>query len=338
MQVIVDSGSATLAVAANGCNTCAQEGVQTFYDLSHGTWTGMGARGAYGYGSWIGEAYEDDVGAGGSTSVQMDLAAIIRDDGMFGYHICDVAANVPFEGILGLGPDALRDRRTDSYLSRVVEQQFLPDGFGLRFCHSGGTLWLGGYDEAAAIGPMTFVTLHEEPYYEVDVSTVEVRPQVNEATVVRVSNAADHLPAMLDSGGPHLFLPDEAYHAVISAITADPAFAELGDSAWWSDGITVLQTNPQAIDASLPRLVFNFADDADLQVSLPATESYLSYVTRRYDGTYEYQPNLFSDSTQPASDANLIDLGNLPMYSYVVYTDRENHRLGFAPAIPCDGE
>ncbi len=337
LHLWVDSGSSTTAVASDLCTNCAQESVSQVYDTAHGTATGLGADATYlNDDSWVGRVFRDDVTLGEAPAVNMAFAAITRQNWMFRDYVCDYATeSVPLEGILGLGPDDWRDHRTNAYLRRLTRGS-VPDSFALRLCHAGGTLWLGGFDSSVTTGEMVFADM-VDPGYFIDVRSFEVWPSGGASSTVTASETSDSLPAFLDSGDSALIVPSAAYAALTTAITADPAFAALGDAAWWtSPEGTTLSTSPAEMNAALPRLVVHLSGDAASQLILPATESYLL----QYElapGSYLYLTNLYSDGDSDLP-SDFLDLGNLPMYSYVVYTDRENSRVGFAPAVPCEDE
>lgn len=328
-QLSIDSGSATMAVSATGCTSCEDDGVVELYDTAHGTDEGRTASCRYDQGQmgWDGDVYGDDVAMGDLPAVNMRFAAVSDQDYMFGSHSCDGDDDVPVDGILGLRQDSTLSRGTDSYLSTVVSEESVPDSFALHLCHTGGTLWLGGYDANETTGEMSFVPFASSTSYSVDVTTFEVVSQSGWKTEAPVAEDGDAVAGLLDSGGPHLLVPPFAYDVIVEAISSDPAFSELGNVLWWEGSTgTSLTLSPTELDAMLPRLVVNLAGDPAVRLSLPASESYLQWEAKPA-GKYDYWPNIIS--------YDFLDLGNLPMFSYVVYTDRAEERIGFAPAVPC---
>lgn len=329
-HLLIDSGSATMAVSATGCESCVDDEVSTLYDTSHGTDEGRTASCRYDLGEmgWEGEVYTDDVSMGGIPPVPLRFAAVTDQDYMFGTFPCDGDDNVPVDGILGLRQDSTLERGTDSYLSAVVREAAVPDAFAMHICNTGGTLWMGGYEPDETTGEMAFVPLASDSSYSVNVKAFEVEHQSGVRIEAPVSSTWNHLAGLLDSGGPHLLIPRLAYDVVIDAISSDPAFSKLGDISWWdSSRGTNSSLSPAELDALLPRLLVDLTGDPDLQLSLPASSSYLQWEAT-VGGTYNYWHNL-------SADDSLLDLGNLPMYTYVVYTDRVGGRIGFAPAEDC---
>jgi hypothetical protein len=272
--------------------------------------------------------YFDTVSMGGIDPIGMRFAAVSEQDFMFGTYFCN-GHPLPVDGILGLRQDAALAPGTDSYLTKIVVSGGVDDSFALRSCPEGGTLWLGGYDDAATSGPMQSLSLVSSTSYSVYVSGFEIVAQDGTATEALLSSDGGARAALLDSGGPTLLVPPFAYDALVDAIAADPATAALGDREWFENGNhRASSLSPAEIDASFPRFVIHVGVDDPTELTLDATQSYL-WGTEVEPGTWWYWPNLY-----PLDD--FLDLGNIPMNAYVVYTDRGLGRIGFAPGVPCD--
>ena len=340
MVVLVDTGSGTLAISAAGCSTCTASGVTALYDPSHGEATGQSAENRYGTGvnGWSGEVFRDAVSIGGVEPVEMQFAAVSDQDGMFGTYGCDSAdgwVEGSIDGILGLREDESVAAGTDAYLGALVEDGRMKDSFAVRLCHSGGTLWLGGFEDGLLTGEMAYTAMTPDYGDSVYVGGIEVLGSAGERTLTPISTEEEYLPGFLDTGGPCLLFPDDAYTGAMLAITADPAFALLGDSGWWN-GDTPMTSNlvPTELDARLPRLIIHIAGSQGIELDLPATESYV----RSYDngdGTWEYWVGMYPDSVIGEGWEDFVDLASLPMYSYVLHVDRDAQAVGFAPASPC---
>lgn len=345
MHVSIDTGSATLAVSAVGCATCEDDGVTELYDPGSGTDQERSASGSYGNGghTWEGEVFRDMVNLSGISPVEVDFAAVSEQNNQFAARTCDddrVDNQTMVSGILGLAPDEALVEGTESYLSSIVAAALVPDAFAMQLCHSGGTLWIGGYDESHTTGPMEFSPLvlsdGNSRHYSVEVTSIQVvQDGTNE--VIPVSDHNESLPALLDSGGPYLLVPDVAYQATVAAISADRSFAMLGGSDWWEGTRTTRSdVSPEEIDAMLPHLLVDVVGSPPFQLSLSPSESYVGW-SHDPGGSYSYWPMLYSDTLMPEEYANFLGLGNLPMASYVVLHDRVNGRIGFAPAMECGG-
>ncbi len=345
MHVSVDTGSATLAVSALGCVTCEEDGVTELYDPESGTDQEQSASGSYGNGghTWEGEVFRDHVNLAGISPIEVDFAAVSEQNNQFAARTCDadrVANQTMVSGILGLAPDESLVGGTDSYMSAIVAEGSFPDAFAMQLCHSGGTLWIGGYDESYTTAPMDFSPMVVEDeysrHYSVEVTSIQV-VQDTANVVISVSDHEESLPALLDSGGPYLLVPDVAYQTIVATISADPSFAMLGGSEWWAGNQdTNTEVSPEEIDAILPHILVDVVGSPPFQLSLAPSESYLGW-SHDPGGSYSYWPMLYSDTVMPEQYANFLGLGNLPMASYVVLHDRANARIGFAPARDCAG-
>ena len=111
--MVVDTGSASAAVAGSPCTMC---GVDPRYaPSSSATDMHMTASAQYGSGSWSGELYRDQMRLGASTpGVPVQLASITSQKTFF-----DGNQN-GFQGLLGLGGAALLTKGTTSFLDQVV--------------------------------------------------------------------------------------------------------------------------------------------------------------------------------------------------------------------------
>jgi hypothetical protein len=137
---------------------------------------------------------------------------------------------------------------------------------------------------------------------------------------------------LLDSGGPHLIVPADVYEPLVDAISADPAFAALGDAgAFWARESVRSDVPPEELDATLPGLRVDL--DGGVALDLPATQSYVASWDEQ-DGTWLYWTTLLDGSDFGWDD--FLDLGNLPMTSCVVLHDRAAGQVGFAPAVACE--
>lgn len=341
LSVKVDTGSTTLAVSAAGCISCERAGVTELYDTTHGVDRGLAVSTTYGTGSsgWVGEVYQDAVDLGPGLEAVPDFVAVSDQTSLFGIRYCDTEGEYThIDGILGLGPAQLLVEGTSSYLTGMAAGAVLPESIAIRLCHEGGTLWFGGYDASQLTGDMQWTSLRSVWGDDIGVTGLEVLQSDGVRTAIPVSEERESLPALLDSGFMGMSLPSAAYSRVTSAIDGDPAFTALGDAGWWDGEGTTLTTSPAEIDAALPRLLVDVAGSELLQLSLPATESYVQWLYTEDHGAYQYVPNLFDSADYPNLPSDFLDLGNLPMYSYVTYIDRENMQVGFAPAVPCEDE
>jgi hypothetical protein len=330
-QLVVDTGSAELAVASTGCTNCT--GVSPLYAPGAGA-IDQNATASVSYVSgtgWSGEIYQDTVGLQGfATSVPVDFVAIdSQSGGFFDFEGCSFG-DVPFltEGIAGFGPAALAESGTEEVVAAFA-QGGVPPTFAVALCSMGGSLWLGGYDPASVTAPPVYTPLVAADYYEVTLDDL----QVSGASLG--FGASDFGPVVVDTDTTEFELPSDAYNALTTAIAAAPLFAQsFGDASWFSgDECSVPLQNPPPtpaeLDAALPSVTLEFAgaDGGEVAVVLGPTESYLDPVVS--DGVTYYCPEIeardFGGSTV---------LGSAAMRGLVVIFDTTG-QIGFAPQSSC---
>jgi hypothetical protein len=327
-QLVVDTGSTTLGVAASGCSDCS--GVAPLYDPGSGAVDQhRQASSQFETGQWSGEVYEDTVAAGPEPAVSLRLVAIDSQSQFFQSTQCDSASG-GFQGVLGLGPSAAALSGTDGYLDRLVAAGQVPDVFALWLCDAGGTLWVGGWDPAAVTATPSYT--RQLPslrgyYYGVSLSAVDVA-----GTRVPVP-AGRYTESVIDAGSTAFVLPTAAFDAVTAAIAGSPGFASVlgrAGAAWFSrlDNCRTLTQSKAELDALLPPLGLVFGDAPDAPVRAAATESYLV----EYQG--QWCPALYA--LDPSRDLPIAAiLGSPVLRSNVVVFDRSNQRIGFAPHAAC---
>jgi hypothetical protein len=308
-QLLVDTGSPGLAVAAAGCTTCMSDGVTTFYqpgatatDLHEPT------MGDYDGGNmtWTGEAYNDAVGVG-NASTPMMVNAISSEKNFFFENSCTA-----FDGISGM--------QGTTSLPAALATTGAPDVFTMHECLGSGTLWLGGYDATAMTGAPVMVDMPND--YSVGLTDVAIG-----GTSVGLP-ASTYGQAIVDSGGPTIFLPQAAFNTISTALDANATFtAQFGSASWLAGGNCTQATLTKAqLDAALPPLGLSFGS---VSVQLPATDSYLMAIG---DGT---TATTYCPALDTSADVTFTDLGNSLIRSQVVIFDRANRQLGLAPTAPC---
>lgn len=331
MHLLIDTGSSTLAVSASGCASCAAAGVEAFYDPAHGTTQDVEVTASYDGGNmgWTGNVYRDMVEVPGLPPVALDLVAVHEQDGIFGARRCDDDDDVPVDGILGLGPDSGAGSSTEPYLAALTDANNVPDMMAVHLCHAGGTLWFGGHAEDTVTTPMVETPLLDGFPYLVEVSALGLRDANGRTTEVPVSTDGTSALGALDTGGPNLIMPSVAYQVIASELATYPELVALGDD-WWERKYVTSTRSPSDLDAALPALTVELGGDVALV--LPATESYIAWWDNG-NGTYTYWKSFLNGADYGWGAT--IDLGNLPMFSYVVRVDRTAGLMGFASAVPC---
>ena len=328
-QLVVDTGSAELAVASASCSDCT--GVSPLYTPGPAA-VDQGATASVNYVSgsgWSGEIYQDTVGLEGfAITAPLDFVAIdSQRGGFFSFDGCSFG-NVPFaaEGIAGFGPAALAEPGTQEIVAAFAAGG-VPPVFAVALCGLGGNLWMGGFDPASITAPPVYTPLVPADYYEVTLEDM----QVSGASLG--FGASDFGPVVVDTDTTELELPSNAYDALSSAIAAAPLFGQsFGDASWFTAGAcTVPSQNPPPspadFDAALPSVTLAFAavDGGQVSVVLGPTESYLQPVT--WGGVTYYCPEI---EPNPGSTV----LGSAAMRGLLVIFDTAG-QIGFAPRAPC---
>src|SRR5262249_32036476 len=127
----------------------------------------------YGSGSWSGKIYTDQTGLGaGTPMVSVKFASISSQQTFF-----DGNQNL-FQGLLGLGGDGRLPAGTTSYVDAVVAAG-MTDVLSFEMCDGGGgTMWIGGYDPAAATASPQYAPMNTAlPYYMVQLDNLTLDGQ-----------------------------------------------------------------------------------------------------------------------------------------------------------------
>jgi Eukaryotic aspartyl protease len=313
--MVVDTGSASAAVAGTACAMCAVD--PRYTPGTSATDMKMTAMAQYGSGSWMGQLYKDMVGLGaGTPAVPVQFASITSQMTFF-----DGNQN-GFQGLLGLGGDKLLTQGTTSYLDQVVASG-VKDIQAFQFCDTaGGTMWLGGYDPAATAEEPKYVAMNAQlPYYAV---------QLQDLKLGSTSVAFKPATAITDTGTSLFYVPKAVSDAVVAKASAATsvftgAFQPIqGISCGMAKaGVTAAQ-----IDAALEPLALSFtgADGMPFTVSAPASRSYM------FDAGGGMWCVGMADNSMLFGAVLMGDIG---LRGFVHIIDRVNHRVGFAPSKGC---
>ncbi|HEY3819885.1 MAG TPA: pepsin-like aspartic protease [Polyangiaceae bacterium] len=326
-QLLLDTGSTTLGVAASTCTSC---GVSPEYTPGATAVDQKNmAQSTYDLGSWSGEIYKDAVVLGAATSAEVDLVGIETQSMFFNPIECDSKSG-GVQGVLGFGPKLAAVPGTNGYFDQLVGTGTVPDVFATELCNTGGTLWLGGYDPSHTTGAPQYVPLltdsFSQLYYAVDLTSITVN-----GTTVPIASAQFE-DSVVDTGTSIFLLGTTAFDALGAAIAKSSAFQSMvGGATFFADGCqqsTAFSATKASLDAALPALTLTFSSGATVQ-ALP-TESYLVAVASDV-----WCPALAqqaqSDQTFPFASV----MGAAVLRSSVVVFDREKKRIGFAPHTAC---
>jgi len=324
-DVILDTGSTTLGVAAKGCTTC---GVTPLYTPGTGAVDQhQTASAQYADGSgWTGEIYQDTPALGDGPAVAVKLGAITSSSNFF--RSLDGTSAIGYQGILGLGPDGALLSGTTSYLTAAFGAGTTGE-IAFQLCPDGGTMWLGGYDASKQAGPQAVTPMMGGlPFYGVEVADVGV------AGVSLHQSSTAFGPTIVDTGTSIAFIPSAPLAALTSAIEATPGFqTAFGSQSLANNGCVTTSMTGAQLDAMLPPIEVAFpglATGSSPPVDLPATRSYLM---DSGDGEWCFT---FADSSQLTGGSFSISLfGDSVLHAYVTTFDIADQRMGFAPQTGC---
>jgi hypothetical protein len=145
-NVIVDTGSSTLAVASQTCSTSGGCGTYVTPTVSlSGLSPGKAVSTQYGSGNWSGVAYTTGVSVGSSAAASVTWAAINKEYHFFQQATCtdfygEDGPHAPNQGILGFAMPDLAEPPTTLWFSSWVSTTTLPSIFTLQMCGASGTL------------------------------------------------------------------------------------------------------------------------------------------------------------------------------------------------------
>ena len=320
-NVIVDTGSTTLAVAGSTCSNC---GVDPLYTPGTGAVDKhKTASGQYGDGTgWNGEIFADTIAIGAASTVQVSFASITTSNGFF--RSFD-GGPVPYQGIMGLGPDQILEAGTTSYVTSAVAAGMKPV-MAFQLCPDTGTMWLGGVDPAAeATLPVATPLVSGFPFYGVHVDDIAV------GSVSLGVNQAGFGPTIIDTGTSISFIPKAALTKLESKISADPGYQSVfGTQALTENACMSSGMNASQIDAALPPLHITFGGSTATPADLPATKSYLIAMGV---GTWCFA---FGDSSQLFGSQLTASLyGDSLLASMTTTFDIGNNQMTFAGQAGC---
>ncbi len=329
-QLVLDTGSTTLGVAAAGCSCGGASPVYT--PGPSAVDQKQMATSQYAIGSWSGEVYQDSVSLGSSASAPVNFVAIGSQSNLFVPVMCDSKSG-GMQGIAGFGPVAASLPGTTSFFDAYVATTNVADVFATELCETTGTLWLGGFDPAATTAPPQYTPLAADVtstlYYAVNLASITVN-----GTSVDMGSGAQLPDSVVDTGTSVFLLNALAYNGVTAALESDAMFTQLFGASFFPavnaqspNCVSLTQTKAQ-LDAALPVLTLTFGSNPGISVRAVATESYLF----DYGGQW-CAAMLGAEANTLGSFAGI--MGSPVLRSNVVIFDRAQKRIGFAPHAPC---
>jgi len=310
-DVIVDTGSTSTGVADATCTNC---NVHPAYMASTGMDLHQTATSQYGSGSWKGEVFEDAAVMGTRPSVALDFASITSQTGFF--------QGSGYQGILGLGPDGLLLPHTTSYLTKLIAAGMTGE-VAFQLCPDSGTMWLGGFDAAAATAAPSFTPISSvAPYYIVNVGTASVSGTAS-------LTGTDFGPTIIDTGTTQTFVPTAVLTTVINGIKGSAGYtAAFGTQTLSANACLNTTMTSAQLDAALPPLTLGFAGST-APLAIPATQAYFF---NQGGGSYCF---MFADSSQLFQGQKVSLFGNTLLAGLLTVVDIDHKQMGFALQKGC---
>ncbi len=320
-QLIVDSGSSTLAVASDKCRNCD---VTPAYKMISGTTENTRLDAQYGSGAWRGIIVEDAVALGFAPARRMHFGAILTQDSFFHDSNCTYGARAPSlnQGIVGMGPPDLLLPGTGSYFMGATSALTEPT-YSVALCDVDGFLLMGTPPASMMASDPVYTPMVPSYYYAVGMADIEVGGQP------LGQSYDDFGPAVVDTGTSAIVLPPHAYKAFTHAVAVatgnalPPSFFDGGDCVQLDAGTSIAELNSE-----LPSMGFAFYNPATptepTWVSLPATNSYLMLMTDAQQQLIACAGVVNSGPQYPQTI-----LGNTIMRNMLTIFDLANGQVGF---------
>jgi hypothetical protein len=322
--MLLDVGSASLAVAGSTCDNCY--GVTPLYKPgASGVDQGMMATATpYGDGTWwSGEIYRDGVSLGhGLPTTSLPFVSITEQGKKF-------FVENHYQGIVGMTVSGVAVAGTRSYFDALIDTGF-PAIMSLEQCTVDGTMWLGGYDPTHAAEEPSYTPLvdHIPTYNNYTLYGVQF-DSMSIGAVELGATPADFGTPILDTGYQWFNVSPAVDAAALAAINGLSGFHALfGQEELFDNGcIEMMGVTPEMLDAQLPPMVVRMPATSptapDVTLTVPASRSYFVPV----DGYYCYALKS-SPGAPPVAGWGFLR-------AFVTVIDREHNRVGFAPDLGC---
>ena len=365
-RLLIDSGSATLAVASTACTNCGDAVQPRFPAPSPG---GETTEGYYiDESGWTADVAPANVSfASLAQPVPLQIAAIVSQTNGFFVAPQDCAlygddTTSPYEGILGLGPAALAAVGTQPFVVQAVAQGAMSNYWSVQLCPANGTLWLGADNQPVLGAGAGADAVVWTPMIDTDLSFYIVQPTallVNGTDVMNHTHTPRGLAALLDTGTDVGFLPSRVYASLSAQLNAHPALvAAFGpDSELYGPPATGSCVPPrpgwsvERLNRELPSLTLRLLNGS-APVTLLPVGSYLLQL-RDGGGNLYYCSGLYptsdlaeyfsysssSSSSASASYYELLEEDELAVFGWPLLSqhwivlDLDAQQVGFGPAL-----
>ena len=326
----IDTGSTVTGIAGATCTTCS--GMSPLYmPGSTATTTNQSDSASYADSSgWMGKIYDDSVTLGhGTPNVTLGFVDITSQSTnptfFFGNE---------YQGIFGLGPDALLDPGTTAYFDQLTKTG-MPAIMSYELCPSGGTMWLGGYDATHAAGAIQYTPLLatgvNQNFYSVNMTAMALGSSDLGVTSTDLNNP------IVDTGTSLFYIPSTAETALVTKLNADSGFKALFPGQTLTDptnsssstagcvtgsGVTATQ-----VDQMLPKLAMTFdkVGGGSMTVQVAPMASYFE----------DAGNGMFCLVVYGGGDQGNATMGDMIMRAFVTVIDLGNHQIGFANTSTC---
>ena len=367
MQLIVDTGSSTMAVASTACTNCAgvfPEYNATLSNSSVPFQTSVTASSTYADGSgWSGKIFYDQMRVGSSPFLNVSFVAMTSQAGFFTTQTCQLSMVNPTsnlnQGIAGMAYpryDANNNPNLPSFMDSWTKYTGLPNKFAIQLCMTTGNLWLGGYDPAYFQSSLTYIPIQPQGgvygLYNVFWTKLSMSTQAAPTTFTALNftaatlggQCADAQPTctIVDSGSSLFQMPMAAYSSVVNNIVSSSQFQTYFPNSngnnYFDLGLCVTPASAVSdatLNSVIPAMELTLSASSRSNVSTDVTlpllpvNSYLVPVS--ISGTIYYCPGI---NGYPAGGYDSI-LGWSVMNQFVIDFDRgaSPPRIGFAPVV-----
>jgi hypothetical protein len=340
----LDTGSTVTGIAGSGCSSCS--GLSPLYAPGSGA-TNTGQPGYAEYADmsgWSGEIYSDTVGLkDGTPNVTLNLVDITSQstgsDAFF-------ASNNEYQGILGMGPDALlygcsvstgsgSACAATAYMDKITAAG-VTDKIGIEMCPTDGTLWLGGVDTSHAASALQYTPLvtsgSNSVFYDVNMTAMGFGSTDLGAT------ASTLLDPIVDTGTSLFYIPSATETALISGINSNSAFHTLFPGQTLTDPtnsssntagcvMAAATTTDALVDQMMPPLTMTFSGTTSGSITISAAPL-ASYFEDIGGGQYCLL-------IMGGGDGGNVIMGDVFLRGFVTEIDLVSNQVGFAPTSYC---
>ena len=321
--MLVDTGSATSAVASADCADCNV--TPAYSPAASGVGVGVTTSTYYEDGSgWSGDVFDDVARLPSLPAVALDFAAITEQTAFFD-------PTDDYQGILGLGPSQLLEQGTIGYPDRLTAGG-VPHVMAFRLCPDRGDMWLGGFDPAAAAAPVQYTPLlpldaTRNPFYAIRIADIAL----GAASLGLAPTSFG--PTVIDTGTSISYVPSRAQSALLAVLNGNAAFKSLFPNQTLADTdagacVTHAGVTSAMVDAMLPSMTVSFPamDGGTFAIRVPPSQSYL---VGSGGGQFCWAFSSAGNETDGTTIGDTLLAGMLTVF------DIEHDRVGFAPQRGC---